>query len=121
MTTIVSVIVLLLSLVTIYAVMSFAVSRRTREIGVRVALGANPRRIVGAVFAQPLQQLGLGLLAGTPLLAYLVGMMKAVPSASQFLMLGGYTALMTAVCLIACVVPTRRALFIEPTEALRDY
>ncbi len=121
MTTIVSVIVLLLSLVTIYAVMSFAVSRRTREIGVRVALGANPRRIVGAVFAQPLQQLGLGLLAGTLLVAYLVGMMKAVPSASQFVMLGGYTALMTAVCLIACVVPTRRALFIEPTEALRDY
>jgi putative ABC transport system permease protein len=120
MTTIVTAIVLVLSLVAIYAVMSFAVSRRTREIGVRVALGASPRRVVGAVFAQPLRQLGLGLLAGTLLVAYLVGMMKGgVPSTSQLLMLGGYTALMTVVCTIACVVPTRRALAVEPTEALR--
>lgn len=121
MTTIVSILVLVLSLVTIYAVMSFAVSRRTREIGVRVALGANPRRIVGAVFAQPLRQLGLGLLAGTVLVALLLGMTEKVPSAGQFLMLGGYTALMTVACLIACIVPTRRALSVQPTEALRDY
>lgn len=120
MTTIVSAIVLLLSLVAIYAVMSFAVSRRTREIGVRVALGATPGRIVRAVFAQPLRQLGLGLLAGTLLVAMLLGMTEGRPSANQFLVLGGYTALMTAVCLIACVVPTRRALGVEPTEALRD-
>jgi putative ABC transport system permease protein len=121
MTTIVSAIVLLLSLVTIYAVMSFAVSRRTREIGVRVALGASPRRIVGAVFAQPLRQLGLGLVAGAFLVAYLTGMMKGSgPSANQLLMLGGYTALMTAVCMIACAVPTRRALSVHPMEALRE-
>jgi hypothetical protein len=122
MTAIISAIVVLLSLVTIYAVMSFAVSRRTREIGVRVALGARPRHIIGAVFAQPLRQLGLGLIAGTLLVAYLLGMMKgrAVP-ASQFLLLGGYTALMAAVCMIACAVPTRRALSVEPIEALREY
>lgn len=120
MTRIVSAIVLLLSLTAIYAVMSFAVSRRTREIGVRVALGATPRRIVGSVFAQPLRQLGMGLIAGTLLVAFLTGMMKGrAPSADQLLMLGGYTALMTIVCLIACVVPTRRALAVEPTEALR--
>jgi hypothetical protein len=121
MTMIVSAIVLLLSLVSIYAVMSFAVSRKTREIGVRVALGATPRRIVRSVFAQPLRQLGLGLIAGTFLVAFLMGMTDRVPSADQFLMLGGYSALMTAVCLIACVVPTRRALSVQPTEALRDY
>ena len=121
MTTIVSAIVLLLSLVAIYAVMSFAVSRRTREIGVRVALGASPRRIVGAVFAQPLRQLGMGLLAGALLVWVLQGGVDNAPTAKQFLILGGYTALMTAVCLIACVVPTRRALSVEPTEALRDY
>jgi putative ABC transport system permease protein len=120
MTRIVSAIVLLLSLTAIYAVMSFAVSRRTREIGVRVALGATPRRIVGSVFAQPLRQLGMGLIAGTLLVAFFLGLMKGgAPSADQLLMLGGYTALMTAVCLIACVVPTRRALSVEPTEALR--
>jgi predicted permease len=121
MTTIVSAIVLLHSLVAIYAVMSFAVSRRTREIGVRVALGATPRRIVRAVFAQPLRQLGMGLLAGTALVAYLIGMMKGrMPTADQFLFLGGYTTLVAAVCLVACVVPTRRALAVQPTEALRD-
>jgi putative ABC transport system permease protein len=119
-TMIVSAIVLLLSLVAIYAVMSFAVSRRTREIGVRVALGASPRRIVGAVFRQPLRQLGLGLLAGILLVAFLLGLMKGKPpEARQVLLLGGYAALMTAVCMIACVVPTRRALAVQPTDALR--
>jgi putative ABC transport system permease protein len=120
-TTIVSVIVLVLSLVAIYAVMSFAVSRRTREIGVRVALGASPRRIVGAVFAQPLRQLALGLLAGVALVAFLLGATKGgAPSLNQFLVLAGYTLATAAVCLIACVVPTRRALAVEPVEALRE-
>jgi hypothetical protein len=122
LTTIVSAIVLVLSLVAIYAVMSFAVSRRTREIGVRVALGGSPLRIVRAVFAQPLRQLGIGVLAGALLVAFLLGMMTGpLPSASEVLMLGGYTVVMTAVCMLACVVPTRRALAVQPTEALRDY
>jgi ABC-type antimicrobial peptide transport system permease subunit len=122
MTTIVSAIVLVLSLVAIYAVMSFAVSRRTREIGVRVALGGTPRRIVMAIFAQPLRQLAMGLLAGTVLVWVLLGGMdNGLPSASQLMFLGGYTVVMTAVCMLACVVPTRRALAVEPTEALRDY
>jgi putative ABC transport system permease protein len=120
MTTVVSAIVILLSLTAIYAVMSFAVSRRTREIGVRVALGGSPRRIVGAVFAHPLRQLGLGLMAGTLLVAYLTGLLKQLPSANQVLMLVAYALLMTAVCFIACVVPTYRALAVEPTEALRE-
>ena len=121
MTTIVSAIVLLLSLVAIYAVMSFAVSRRTREIGVRVALGATHGRIVRAVFKQPLRQLGMGLLAGTLLVFLLLGGMDdGLPSADQLLFLGGYTAIMIAVCMIACVVPTRRALSVQPTEALRE-
>jgi len=120
MTTIVSAIVLVLSLVAIYAVMSFAVSRRTREIGVRVALGATPRRIVGAVFARPLRQLGMGLLAGAVLVWFLLGGVDSALTAKQFLILGGYTTLMTAVCMLACVVPTRRALSVQPTEALRD-
>ncbi len=73
MTTFVSAMMLVFSLVSIYAVMSFAVSRRTREIGVRVALGASPWRIVRAVFKQPLRQLGMGLLAGTVLVWVLLG------------------------------------------------
>ena len=62
----------------------------------------------------------MGLVAGTVLVAFLTGMTEGVPSARQFLTLGGYALLMTAVCFIACVVPTHRALAVEPTEALRE-
>jgi hypothetical protein len=121
LTTIVSAMVLVLSLVSIYAVMSFAVARRTREIGVRVALGASPWRVLRAVFRQPLRQLGLGLLAGTLLVWVLTGGTdNGVPTVGELLTLGAYTTLMIVVCLIACVVPTRRALAVQPTEALRD-
>jgi hypothetical protein len=51
---------------------AFAVSRRTREIGVRVALGGSRPRILRAVFAQPLRQLGMGLLAGGVLIVILI-------------------------------------------------
>lgn len=132
MTMIVSAMVLVLSLVAIYAVMSFAVSRRTREIGVRVALGGRSSQILRAVFAQPLRQLGLGLLAGSVLVVILVrgdaiqeamqlGVVEGAGAlAGAFLMLAGYAVAMAGVCLIACVVPTRRALAVQPTEALRD-
>lgn len=122
MTTIVSAMILVFSLVSIYAVMSFAFSRKTREIGVRVALGGTPWRIVTAVFAHPLRQLGMGLLAGTVLVWVLQGGTdNGWPSVKELLTLGAYTTLMTAVFLIACVVPTWRALAVQPTEALRDY
>jgi putative ABC transport system permease protein len=122
MTTIVSGMMLVFSLVSIYAVMSFAVSRRTREIGVRVALGASPARVARAVFKQPLRQLGLGLLAGTVLVWVLQGGTdNGWPSAKELLTIGAYATLMAVVFLIACVVPTRRALDVQPTKALRDY
>ena len=60
---------LLLSLSGIYAVLSFIVARRTREIGVRVALGASRRRVIAAIFRRPLIQVGLGVVAGGALIA----------------------------------------------------
>ena len=59
---------LLLSLAGIYAVLSFTVARRTREIGVRVALGASSRRVVIAIFRRPLTQVALGVAAGGPVI-----------------------------------------------------
>jgi ABC-type antimicrobial peptide transport system permease subunit len=99
--------------------MSFTVARRTREIGIRVALGASRRRVVAAVFARPLAQVGLGIVAGGVIVAILSG---AGEHATLGLLVGtlGYTVLMLGVCLLACVVPTRRALQVQPTEALRS-
>ena len=123
-------IALLLSLAGIYAVLSFIVARRTREIGVRVALGASRRRVIGAIFRRPLSQVGLGILVGTALIgavgsvAYTTDFpgadsLSAGLSLGQVAMLLAYATLMLGVCLLACVVPTRRALGVEPTIALR--
>ena len=68
-TIVMTAVALLLSLAGIYAVLSFIVARRTREIGVRVALGASRQRVVGAIFRRPLSQVGLGILAGAALIA----------------------------------------------------
>ena len=113
---------LLLSNAGIYSVMAFTVSRRTREIGVRVALGANRRQIVLSVFARALRQVGTGAVAGTGILVILVlvsgGSFPLTPRS-----LGLYAAYvigMVAVCTLACIVPVRRALRIQPTEALRE-
>ena len=124
-------IALLLSLAGIYAVLSFTVARRTREIGVRVALGASRRRVVTAIFRRPLAQVGLGVAAGTVLIAagtvaasgwapdQGINFSEVGISAGQLALLVAYALLMLGVCLLACVVPTRRALGVEPTEALR--
>ena len=60
---------LLLSLAGIYAVLSYIVARRTREIGVRVALGASARRVITSIFRRPLTQVTLGVIAGSVLIA----------------------------------------------------
>jgi ABC-type antimicrobial peptide transport system permease subunit len=98
-----------------------------------VAVGATPRRIVTTIFKRPLAQVSIGILVGS----VLVGLGSIVVrnhqpdtdmgmhtlagglSISQLATLISYAALMLGVCLLACVVPTRKALAIQPTEALR--
>jgi ABC-type antimicrobial peptide transport system permease subunit len=123
----VSVVALLLSLAGIYAVTSYVVSRRTREIGVRVALGASGRQIITSILRRPLLQVGLGILIGTIITSIMSGAVaidtvRTAPTAGVLMRLGAvalYGAFMLAVCLLACIVPTRRALAVQPTDALR--
>ncbi|HEX7122010.1 MAG TPA: ABC transporter permease [Gemmatimonadaceae bacterium] len=110
----ISCIVLLLSATGIHALMSFTVTRRTREIGIRAALGAHPRRILTGIFSRAFLQIGLGLVAGSALVA-----LMGVGSRREVLILLGADAVMLVVGLTACAVPVRRALRINPTEALR--
>lgn len=110
----ISFVVLMLSATGIHALMSFTVARRTREIGIRVALGARPGRIVTGIFSRAFLQIGAGVLAGSALAA-LVGL----GSTRQVMLLLAADGVMLVVGLIACAVPLRRALRIEPTEALR--
>lgn len=110
----VSFIVLLLSASGIHALMSFIVSRRTREIGVRVALGAHPRRIVTGIFGRALLQVGLGIVVGSA-----VWVLAGIDSTRQAMLLVGANAVMLVAGITACWVPLRRALKVHPTEALR--
>jgi len=115
----VSAVALLLSLSGIYAVMSFTVARRTREIGIRVALGADARRVAGAIFWRPIAQVALGVAVGAALVGWLMIQVDDMATSKQVTLVVLYATLMMGVCMLACVVPTRRALRVQPTDALK--
>src|SRR5688572_19804864 len=106
--------VLMLSATGIHALMSFTVARRTREIGIRAALGAHHGRLVAAIFSRAFLQIGAGIVVGSSLAA-----LAGFGSAKQVVLLVAADAIMLVVGLVACAVPVRRALRIDPMEALR--
>jgi predicted permease len=113
---------LFLSVASLYAVMSFSVTRRTREIGLRVALGGSRQRVVGSVLRRGLRQIGLGVviggIAGFGLLRLLSFIPIGVAPGGPLLLAVAASAMLTA-GLMACVPPAVRALRIQPVEALR--
>ena len=111
---------LVLSLTGVYAVTAFAVAKRTREIGVRVALGATASQIVAATFKRPFIQIALGIGVGALVLSILVVGQVEQLSVRQLAPVGIVVALIGGCCMVACIVPVRRALRIQPTEALKD-
>lgn len=106
---------LLLSLAGIYALMSFTVAQRVREIAVRAALGAHPRRILLSIFSRAFMQIASGVLAGA-----LLSSLTIVDNANGAKTVAAVAALMLTVGLLACALPAIRALSIEPADALRE-
>jgi predicted permease len=113
---------LLLSAVGIYGVMAYAVSQRTREIGVRVALGAARRDIARMVLREGLRFTIIGLVAGGALAMgagrLMAGLLLGV-SPSDPVTFAAVTALLVLVAIAACLVPARRAAAIDPVRAFR--
>jgi putative ABC transport system permease protein len=112
---------LVLALVGVYGVTSYAASQRTQEIGIRMALGARPLQILKITFAQGTILVGAGIAIG------LAGALGAARLAASFLIVSPTDPLtfiavplgLAAVALAACYLPARRAMRIEPTQALR--
>ena len=113
-------IAMLLSLTAIYSVMAFTVARKTREIGIRVTLGADRRRVMSVILRRPVTQVGLGVLVGAFIVAVMYpGLSEAALTAREVAVIVAYSMLMMGVCLLACVVPARRALRVEAADVLR--
>jgi predicted permease len=117
-----SVLALVLASVGLYGVTAYNVTRRTGEIGIRMALGANRRNVVSMVLRGAFTQVAIGLFVGIPL-AMLSGRALAhqLYAVSRFdpIVIGGAILVLCICALVAGFVPARRAASIEPSEALR--
>jgi predicted permease len=119
---VVGTIALLLAVIGLYAVVSYAVSRRTREIGIRISLGAEPRTILRLVLSEGMRLAAIGIVigliiataAGLGLSTILFGVAPV-----DVLVLTTVTLLVLTVAALACYVPARRAMRIQPLTALR--
>ena len=113
---------LLLASVGLYGVMAWSVVQRTREIGIRMALGAQGHNVLAMVLRQGMKLVLIGIAIGLPasfaaarlLESFLLGL-----SAADVLTVGVVTALLTVVTLVACYLPARRATRVDPLETLR--
>ena len=117
------IVALLMALVGIYGVRAFLMARRTREIGLRMALGATPGGVVGSLVKDGLRPTLIGLAIGAVLalgIAQLLSSMLYQVSALDPVVLLGATLLLLAFATLATYLPARRATLIEPTLALRS-
>jgi predicted permease len=112
-----------LAMIGLYGVVSYMVARRRNEIGVRVALGANPRQIVGMILGESASLLGIGLgiglvlaiAAGSAARALLFGLRPSDPTTLAFAL-----ATLAAIALAASLLPAQRAAGLDPMAALHD-
>jgi len=125
--TIFGVVAFILSGVGLYGVMSFSVNQRTQEFGIRMALGADAKRILGMVMGQGAWQLAIGLILGAGGIALLLGVVAAAAlknilfkvnplDPTIYFAVGG---MLTLVAALSCFIPARRATRVDPMVALR--
>jgi putative ABC transport system permease protein len=113
---------LLLAAIGVFGVLSHAVSQRTQEIGVRLAVGASPGQVLGMIITEGLMQVGMGLVVGVGLAlgisrllsGLLFGVTVSAPAPYVVV-----SVLLLAVAMVACLAPGRRAMQIDPAVALR--
>lgn len=117
-TALVALIALLISVAGTYSLLSFTVLRQTREIGIRIALGADRRRIIAGVFSRAIVQIATGILAGAVLWFYVI--VRVLGDGDQIGLLAATAVVLLLAGLLACGIPVCRAPRIEPTEALRN-
>jgi predicted permease len=113
---------LMLAAIGIYGVMSYAVSRRTREIGIRMALGAQPSAVLRLVMGQGMVLLLVGIVIGLGAAVAMTSLMKSLlfgVSATDPPTFAVITALLASVAMLAFYLPARRALRVDPVVALR--
>jgi putative ABC transport system permease protein len=114
---------LLLAALGIYGVLAYSVSQRTREIGIRMALGANPGRVVALVVARGMVLVGIGLavgLAGALALTRLMSSLLFAVSARDPQSFAVVSMVLAVVALMACYLPARMAARVDPMIALRS-
>ena len=113
----------MLALTGIFGMAAYNVSRRMKEFGIRVALGAPKRRVLGAAIARPLTLLGLGALAGLLASVFadqLLGRMVYQANSHDPTVVGGVLLTMMLLGIAASIVPASRALAVDPANLLRE-
>lgn len=115
-------IALVLAAMGVYGAMAFAVAERTHEIGVRLALGAQPREILRLVLSRGVLLLSIGMAIGLPIsfaLAKLLSSLLFGVSATDVVIFSSTAIFLAALSLAACYIPARRAMSVDPMVALR--
>jgi ABC-type antimicrobial peptide transport system permease subunit len=114
---------LLLSIIGIYGVMSHHIQRHTKDIGIRIALGGGPRRVLSEVVWGGLRLAVVGVLIGMLgalyLTRFLSGLLFGVGTTDP-LTYSSVAAVMLGIALVACVLPARRAAGVDPASTLRE-